>query len=132
MDFYDFTNLVFNCLQIDFEPRLEAFWRVGGFFPDQETYNERKKDKEDHEKELKQNRFAKRKFEEEPEDVVGHFIQYFGHPVLQLRGTKPLKPFSVDSLPLPDLSKVPAVRYDPGFYGLEKQRRHGTNIPGKS
>lgn len=110
---------------------MEAFWRVGGFYPNQETYNERKKDKEKHEKELKQNRFAKRKIEEDPEDTVGHFIQYFGHPVLQLRAHQPLMPFLDSSLPQPDLSKVPVIRYDPGFYGLEKIRRHGTNVPGK-
>ncbi|KAG8324387.1 structural constituent of ribosome [Homalodisca vitripennis] len=133
--------------EIDFEPRIEAFWRVGGFHPDQQTYDERKKDKEDHEKELKTNRFAKRKIKEEPDDLVGHFIQYIGQPILQLRSSRPLRPLeprlsststtaieegvtSVKPHLTPDLSQVPVLRYDPGFYGLEKIRRHGTNIPG--
>uniref|UniRef100_A0A1B6LLN1 28S ribosomal protein S30, mitochondrial n=1 Tax=Graphocephala atropunctata TaxID=36148 RepID=A0A1B6LLN1_9HEMI len=135
--------------EIDFEPRIEAFWRVGGFYPDQKTFEDRKKDKEDHEKDLKTNRYAKRKIQEEPEDLVGHFIQYLGQPILQLRSSRPLKPLET-RLPLahtsatevtegvtsskphlmPDLSRVPVLRYDPGFYGLEKIRRHGTNIPG--
>lgn len=128
--------------QVDFEPRIEAFWRVGGFHPDQETYDKRSKDVEVHKKELKNNRFAKRKIEEEPDDTVGHFIQYLGHPVLQLRHEKPLKPLeprpvSTNSeeqgeLREPNLTHIPVSKYDPGFYGLEKIRRHGTNIPGRS
>lgn len=100
---------------------------------------------EDHKKELKNNRFAKRKMEEEPDDVVGHFIQYLGHPVLQLRHENPLKPLeprpassvsegqgNTQSAPRePNLTHIPVVKYDPGFYGLEKIRRHGTNIPGR-
>jgi len=128
--------------EIDFEPRIEAFWRVGGFYPDDETYNERLKDKETHKKELKNNRHAKRKIQEEPEDLVGHFIQYVGTPVLQLRHSLPLRPLELKSQPEPsteqeadvtrdpDLKQVPVLRYDPGFYDLEKIRRHGTNIPG--
>lgn len=110
---------------------------MGGFYPSQETYDERKKDIEDYKKELKTNRHAKRKLTEEPEDLVGHFIQYTGQPLLQLRTSKPLRPLdpqkniSTDSDMEPDLKQVPVVRTDPGFYGLEKIKRHGTNIPGR-
>lgn len=124
---------------------MEAFWRVGGFHPDQETYNSRKKDIEDHKKDLKNDRFAKRKIQEEPDDPVGHFIQYLGHPLLQLRHADPLKPLEPRPSPVsskegreetktalrdPALAHIPVLKYDPGFYGLEKIRRHGTNIPG--
>ncbi|XP_054286399.1 uncharacterized protein LOC129002546 [Macrosteles quadrilineatus] len=120
--------------EVDFEPRIEAFWRVGGFYPDNETYKKRVKDKEDYEKELEKNRHAKRKNEEDPDDLVGHFIQYIGTPVLQLRHPQPLRLLEWQSSETAnsefDLQHVPSLRYDPGFYGLEKIRRHGTNIPG--
>lgn len=140
--------------QIDYEPRLEAFWKVGGFNPDEETYSKRKKDKKDTEKEAKKlaykNEIANEKIVE-PDEPVDHWIQYFGTPILQLRHNLPLLPLAQ----LPQLSskgeneerkgeseeisgqapvvyEVTSYKYDPTYFGYEFDLMHGTNIPGKN
>lgn len=130
--------------EIDYEPRLEAFWKVGGFHPDDETYNKRKKDKKDAEKEAKKSILKKEidstKFVE-PDESVDHWIQYFGTPILQLRHSLPLRPLvqlpqlSSESDPAtsgqtPVVHEVTEYKYDPNFYGFQSDLRHGTNIPG--
>lgn len=62
-------------LQIDFEPRLESFWRVGGFY---NTENDRKLRKE------------KNVDSSMIEDNVDRFFVYYGRPILQLRSKQPL------------------------------------------
>lgn len=62
-------------LQIDFEPRLESFWRVGGFY---NTENDRKL------------RNEKKVDSSMIEDNVDRFFVYYGKPILQLRSRQPL------------------------------------------
>lgn len=131
--------------EIDYEPRLEAFWKVGGFYPDQETYNKRKKDKEDAEKEAKKMVLKKENIKKpvEPDELVDYWIQYFGTPILQLRHSLPLLPLAqlpqlsskgenaqVPSEQTPTVYEVTSHKYDPTFYGYQFDLKHGTNIPG--
>lgn len=132
--------------EIDYEPRMEAFWKVGGFHPDEETCNKRKKDKKDAEKEAKKSippKEVDRTKIVEPDEPVDHWIQYFGTPILQLRHSLPLRPLvqlpqssskgeSEQAAPVqaPLVHEVTAYKYDPSFYGFKSDLRHGTNIPG--
>ena len=74
-------------MQVDFDPRLEAFWRVGGFHPTKEDRELRK---------------AKQLAEFMIDAPIDRFFQYFGSPLLQLRSKLPLSA-------LPELNwQVPA------------------------
>lgn len=68
-------------IQVDYEPRLEAFWRVGGFYATA-TDCKLRKEKNIHESLI--------------EDPIDRFFQYFGKPILQLRS----------KIPLPALPKI--------------------------
>lgn len=63
-------------LQLDFDPRVEAFWRVGGFYATERDKKLRK------EKEVPECMI---------EDPIDRFFQYFGEPILQLRSKNPLE-----------------------------------------
>lgn len=62
-------------MQVDYDPRFEAFWRVGGFHLSKEDE-------------------ALRKAKEIPKELIDlpidRFMQYFGSPLLQLRSKLPL------------------------------------------
>lgn len=142
--------------QTDYDPRLEAFWKVGNFYPDNETYEKRKEELEK-QRDEKKKKILKTKDPKEiiPEEYVEHWIQYFGEPCIQLRHILPLSPLVHAPLKIIDSEKtldkgetvekeeivdntkqdlvlpVPKHRYDPGYYGFQQEKRHGTNIPGK-
>lgn len=100
---------------VDYEPRVEAFWSVGGFHPSPDVYNERKENKD--------------LSEEEREEKVEHWMQYLGQPAVQVRHALPLSVLNTDDLPQPE--PVPLFPYDPTLtFNLQQNRRHGTNIPG--
>lgn len=103
---------------MDYDPRVEAFWSVGGFHPSPEVYNERKENDD--------------LTEEEREELVEHWIQYIGSPIVQMRSALPLDVLDTSSLPDSDVSEtVPMFSYDPTLtFNIEQERRHGTNIPG--
>uniref|UniRef100_A0A1B6C0F5 28S ribosomal protein S30, mitochondrial n=1 Tax=Clastoptera arizonana TaxID=38151 RepID=A0A1B6C0F5_9HEMI len=134
--------------ETDYDPRIEAFWKVGNFPPDPETYENRKNDIEKYKKERKTMLMRSREIEKiAPEKEIDHWIQYFGEPIIQLRHSSPLPPLVQESLkagkeekieevsdsPEEEKEKIidfPKEGYDPGYNGIEKVRRHGTNIPG--
>lgn len=106
---------------MDYEPRQEAFWCVGGFYPSDEEYNKRKEKKELSEEELN--------------EKVEHWIQYLGSPVIQVRHALPLDILDTNGISNEQEEKSLNVAfaecYDPSLtYGLEFNRRFGTNIPG--
>ncbi len=76
--FFFFLTLFKHFLyQVDYEPRCEAFWRVGGFYLTEEDRKLRK---------------AKEIDESLLEDPIDRFFQYYGAPVLQLRNKLLLPP----------------------------------------
>ncbi|CAH1407344.1 unnamed protein product [Nezara viridula] len=106
---------------VDYEPRQEAFWCVGGFHPNDEEYNKRKENKKLSEKDIN--------------EKVEHWIQYLGNPVIQVRHTFPLDTLDTNAISSEQeevsLNAAFSECYDPTLtYGLELGRRHGTNIPG--
>lgn len=101
--------------QIDYDPRVEAFWVVGGMEPTNWTVKSRK------------GQSWLKDMVNAPEN---RNIQYVGYPVLQLRHAEPLCPIiELSESENPDLT-VPYFQYDPRVLGLQLQRRHGTSIPG--
>lgn len=108
---------------MDYEPRQEAFWCVGGFHPSDEEYNKRKENE--------------KLSEEEINEKVDHWIQYLGSPVIQVRHTFPLDTLDTNAINSEQeekyLNAVFTECYDPSLtYGFELDRRYGTNIPGVS
>lgn len=100
--------------QVDFDPRIEAFWHFGGLTLLKET--------------IKGRELARVKdIIDEPSNRP---FQYIGTPLLQLRNHLPL----CEILPMsdcenPDL-EIPACKYDPRAIGHAVKRRHGTTIAG--
>lgn len=102
-------------IQTDYEPRIEAFWFVGGVNPPSNIINIRKSIK------------WMKDYVDDPVDLG---IQYLGQPVLYLRHEFPLKEIiSLSESENPSL-EVPRFTYDPRVLGYACKRRHGTNIPG--
>lgn len=105
--------------QQDFEPRLEASWKINSLV---ETAVK------------KQNKDGI-PLDELPEEYLDRpsdkFIQYIGHPILQLRHSNPL-PSIVDLKEANIFNySVPIYEYDPHLVlGYDLERRHVTNIPG--
>lgn len=106
-------------VQIDFTPRIEASWKVDSLV---ETVVK------------KQNKDGI-PLEELPEEYLDRpsdkFIQYIGHPILQIRHTNPL-PALMERKEADLLGySVPVYEYDPHItLGYNMERRHVTNIPG--
>ncbi|XP_046412367.1 39S ribosomal protein S30, mitochondrial [Neodiprion fabricii] len=100
--------------QVDYEPRIEAFWWSGGMWPPKYIVKRKKK-----------TYLAKY-----AEDLVDRRIQYHGTPTLQLRHEFPLNEIvSLSESENPDFI-VPEFRYDPRVIGYNLKEFHGTNIPG--
>ena len=71
--------------------------------------------------------------EEEKNELVEHCIQYFGQPLLQVRCKLPLPCLNSEVLNELDVNHegIPKLREDPCLaFGIEMERRNGTNIPG--
>ncbi|XP_066993772.2 large ribosomal subunit protein mL65 [Anabrus simplex] len=101
--------------QVDYDPRVESFWFVGGFEP---TLRVRK---------MRRGSVSQKDKEEEPVDRA---FQYLGSPILHIRSELPLlnvvdfeESYNADF-------KVPVFHYDPRVLGFRMKHRHGTNIPG--
>lgn len=101
--------------EVDFEPRLEASWFMGGLDPPN---------------------FVKRFRERIPfmkeyvDDPVNLPVQYIGQPVMHLRHKHPLR----EIIPLRDCENpaldVPAFKLKPTVLSYTLDKRHLTNIPG--
>lgn len=131
---------------MDYDPRLEAFWRVGGFYPTRDDKKLRK------EKGVSDARL---------DEYIDRFFQYFGSPILQLRSNLPLPEIQIDeeklkpvktevNIALGELDEPTDIitagekaqlnnyplqeyRYDPKTYlQIPRERIHGAVIPGST
>ncbi|XP_011305241.1 uncharacterized protein mRpS30 [Fopius arisanus] len=100
--------------EVDFNPRVEAFWFAGGIELHPGIINLRK-------------RKSWHDVLDEPNDRA---LQYLGSPSLHLRHRLPLR----EIMPLSECENpeydIPTFKYDPRTQGHSAQRRHGTSIPG--
>lgn len=101
--------------EIDFEPRLEASWFMGGLNPPNFVRNFRKSIK-----------FLK----EFVDDSVDLPVQYIGQPVMHLRCKHPLRQIiPLSDCENPDL-EVPTFKLNPKMLTYALEKKHLTNIPG--
>ncbi|XP_017795818.1 PREDICTED: 28S ribosomal protein S30, mitochondrial isoform X2 [Habropoda laboriosa] len=101
--------------EIDFEPRVEAFWFVGGI--ERPTLSSKATENPDCTK-------------EHASEPINMPVQYYGSPILQLRHLLPLKEIlSLTESSNPDLS-IPEFKFDPRVLGYRLSHKHATCIPG--
>ncbi|KAM3965531.1 mitochondrial ribosomal protein S30 [Aphomia sociella] len=101
--------------QVDYEPRHEAFWFVGGVDVPTSVLKWRK-----------QYLWLKDRIDE----PIDRPVQYLGTPFLAMRSRLPLRPIVEYSEAENPEFKVPKFTYKPETVGYFSQFRHGTNIPG--
>ncbi|XP_052752185.1 28S ribosomal protein S30, mitochondrial [Galleria mellonella] len=101
--------------QVDYDPRHEAFWFVGGVDVPSNVIKWRK-----------QYPWLKDRLDE----PVDRPVQYLGAPFLAMRSHFPLKPILEYSEAENPEFKVPKFTYKPDTVGYFHAYRHGTNIPG--
>lgn len=101
--------------QVDFEPRIEAFWFAGGI--ERPLQARKSMEKIDKVKEI-------------ANDPINIPVQYIGTPILQLRHQFPLREIasSVQSSN-PELH-VPVFQFDPRVLSYRFSHRYATCIPG--
>ncbi|KAF7392931.1 hypothetical protein HZH66_008764 [Vespula vulgaris] len=102
-------------VQTDFEPRVEAFWFVGGIDPPGLKIKARKKI------------HWMREYAYDPVDIP---IQYYGKSILQSRHNLPLKEIMSLSECEDSSLTIPQFKFDPRVLGYVLDRKHVTNIPG--
>lgn len=101
--------------EIDFEPRVEAFWFAGGI---------------EHQHLSKIPKLKSEFLKERLRDAVTIPVQYVGSPILQLRHQFPLREiFSLNQSINPELL-IPEFKFDPRVLGYKFAYRHATCIPG--
>lgn len=108
------------------DPRIEAFWFLGGINPSQAKIEERKS-------RTKMTNINARKGYLHPSLVDGPVnepIQFYGNPILQLQTKYPLP--SAEKLLEQDqrAEGIPHVPYEPSVMYLEQDYRRATTIPG--
>lgn len=101
--------------QVDFEPRIEAGWFVGGIEPT--LYIRKSKEGSEY-------------FKQFVDELIEMPVHYIGKPVINLRHDLPLKEIVPLSQSEDTALNVPTFTYDPRVLGYNLQRRHLTNIPG--
>ncbi|XP_045450072.1 28S ribosomal protein S30, mitochondrial [Melitaea cinxia] len=101
--------------QVDYDPRHEAFWFIGGVDVPNNVVNWRRKYKW---------------LKERAHEPLDRPVQYIGSPLLTLRNHLPLKPIVPYSEAENPEFKVPVYPYVPETVGYYSNYRHGTNIPG--
>jgi Mitochondrial 28S ribosomal protein S30 (PDCD9). len=107
---------LFFFFQVDYKPRIEAFWNVGGLGL---TPQER------------ETRVKKKVPEELLDEPSTKWIQYFGSPVLQLRSSLPLPPLG--EMATSQTWECKEFPYDPKVtYALDVKRQHGATVPGET
>ncbi|XP_076620964.1 mitochondrial ribosomal protein S30 [Colletes latitarsis] len=101
--------------EIDFEPRVEAFWFAGGIEPSILT------------RKSKLNSTKDETIANEPIDIP---VQYIGSPILQLRHQFPLKEIiSLNDSKNPEWI-VPECKLDPRALGHNFSYKHAVSVPG--
>ncbi|XP_056641421.1 39S ribosomal protein S30, mitochondrial [Diorhabda sublineata] len=101
--------------QIDWNPRIESSWFVGGMnIPDY----------------IRKSREGSEWRKQFLDDPFDRLMFYIGSPNLALRSKLPLKPIIPHSdSENPDL-KVPEFKFDPRVVGITSEQKHIANIPG--
>lgn len=101
--------------QIDYDPRHEAFWFIGGVDPPHNLVKWRQKYES---------------LKDRWNESIDRPVQYIGTPMLTVRNRQPLKPLVPYSEAENPAFKVPVVTHIPKTVGYFESYRHGTNIPG--
>ncbi|CAH0724918.1 unnamed protein product, partial [Brenthis ino] len=101
--------------QVDFDPRHEAFWFIGGVDVPYKVTKWRRKYPW---------------LKDRVNEPIDRPVQYIGSPLLTLRNNLPLKPVIPYSESENPEFKVPKFTYIPESIGYFSEFRHGTNIPG--
>ncbi|KAI4503875.1 hypothetical protein M0802_001278 [Mischocyttarus mexicanus] len=100
--------------QTDFEPRVEAFWFVGGIGPEGVLIKRR----------------GKSWNKENKNDPVNLPVQYYGKSILHLRHDLPINEIMpLDACEDSSLT-VPQFKFYPRTLGYEMKYKHATSIPG--
>lgn len=101
--------------EVDFKPRIEAFWFAGDI--QRPTLQRKAREGIEHLKEY-------------ANDPINMPVQYVGSPILQLRHQFPLKEIvSPIYSTNPELS-IPEFKFDPRVLAYKFSYKHATNIPG--
>lgn len=101
-------------IEIDYNPRHEAFWSVGGIEPPKNVIKS------------KEGRNWQKEMAKEP---VDRQFQYTAQPYLAVRHQHPLSTWEVNS-DVGNTKTVPVYNLDPRSLGYTTSYRHGTNVPG--
>lgn len=104
-------------VEVDYNPRHEAFWAVGGIQPPRNVVKSKEGKKW-------QKDFSK--------DPIDRLMQYRSSPMLALRHRLQLAPWKGETeIVNPKLAeKLPRYELDPVTLGFSRSYRHGTNIAG--
>lgn len=105
-------------VDIDYNPRHEAFWSVGGITAPKNVIK------------AKEGREWQKHLAKEP---VDRYMQYKGEPILAIRHRLQLPAWKTEAEynDFDKAKKVPHLQYDPRSLGFSTGHQHGTNIPGK-
>jgi len=101
-------------IEVDLDPRHEAFWFVGGISPPELV------------RKIRQGNKWQKSFANEP---VDRQMQYIGTPLIALRHKLPLEALT-DAKTIGTEITVPSFKLDPRTLGYTTDHRHGTTIPG--
>lgn len=104
-------------MDVDIDPRHEAFWFVGGIDPP---------------KRIRDIRLGVKHLVEYADRPVDRSFQYLGTPYLALRHQHPLEPFEDFDFSSRSThnESIPLITYDPRTLGFLSEHRHGTTVPG--
>jgi len=101
--------------EIDLQPRVEAFWSLGGIEPD---------------KQLRKSRKENDYFRGKEEDPIDRPMQYRGKPCLSLRNDIPLPQFIDRNSGLSIEGDIPQWSCDPRVLGYKYKLSRASNTPG--
>ncbi|KAH8354871.1 hypothetical protein KR084_012880 [Drosophila pseudotakahashii] len=104
-------------VEVDYNPRHEAFWAVGGVNPP---------------KNVQQSKKGREWQKEDANESVDRLVQYTGAPYLSLRHRKQLSPWktTAESEDLALSKQLPRFKHDPRTLGYSTKHQHATNVPG--
>ncbi|XP_033170863.1 39S ribosomal protein S30, mitochondrial [Drosophila mauritiana] len=104
-------------LEVDYNPRHEAFWAVGGVDPPKNVQKSKK---------------GREWQKDMANESVDRLVQYTGAPYLALRHRKQLSPWKTEaeSENLELSKQLPRFKHDPRTLGYSTKHQHATNVPG--
>lgn len=108
------------------DPRIDAFWFLGGINPSLEKIEERKRRTKMTNKNVKK-QFLDPSLVHKP---VNEPIQFYGKPILQVQTRHPLPPVENLTDCDPRAAGIPHIPYEPPVIYLEKEYRRATTVPG--